>query len=120
MGEAATVRCVSPGARGFLTPGPNATFAGRSTRVDAVLATQRLLGLARDLNSRRPPDHREQMAAAVANTEEYFRAGAEAPLPSPRADALLDRVQALAAASDSSRDGYEEACLGLELALRAP
>jgi hypothetical protein len=91
-----------------------AAYAGRSKREQAVSASARLVGLARELNALRPPDHRERMSQAVAVTQEYFRLRPESPLPPQGADALLDGVRELESACDASREGYEEACANLE------
>ena len=101
-----------------MTDGPRAAYAGRSKRVDAVSASEGLLRFAREMNALRAPDHRERVAQAVAVTAEEFRPRPEASLPRAGADYLLDRVQELAAASDASPDGYEQACLRLERELR--
>ena len=44
-------------------------------RAEALRAAARLLRLARELNALRPPGHRDRISYAVADTQEYFRAG---------------------------------------------
>jgi len=83
-------------------------------RAEAVRAAARLLRLARELNALRPPDHRERIARAVADTQEYFRAGPEAELPAPGNDALFDLVQTLASACESSPEGFARSCDDLQ------
>lgn len=83
-------------------------------RAEAVRAAARLLRLARQLNTLRPPDHRERITRAVADTQEYFRPGPESDLPAPGEDALFDMVQTLASACESSPEGFARSCNDLE------
>ena len=52
-------------------------------RGGTVRASERLLRLARELNTLRLPDHEERIARAVADTQEYFRPDPESDLPAP-------------------------------------
>jgi hypothetical protein len=79
-------------------------------RDGTVRATERLLRRARELNTLRPPDHRERIARAVADTQEYFRADAESDLPAPGEDALFDMVRTLTVACESSPEGFGRSC----------
>jgi hypothetical protein len=83
-------------------------------RSGALLASERLLRLARELNTLRPPDHRERIARAVADTQEYFRANPEAELPAPGEDAVFDIVRTLASACESSPEGFARGCNDLQ------
>lgn len=83
-------------------------------RAETVRAADRLLRLARELNALRPPDHRERISYAVADTREYFRADPEAELPVPGEDALFDMVQTLASACESSPEGFARSCDDLQ------
>lgn len=77
-------------------------------------ATERLLRLAREMNELRPPDHRERISRAVADTREYFRSDPEAELPTPGENALFDGVQRLVDACESSPEGYARSCNDLQ------
>jgi hypothetical protein len=79
-------------------------------RGETIRASERLLRLARELNTLRPPDHQERIARAVADTQEYFRANPEAELPAPGEDALFDLVRTLASACESSPEGFARSC----------
>ncbi len=79
-------------------------------RAEAVRAAVRLLRLARELNALRPPDFRDRISYAVADTREYFRAGHEGALPAPGEDALFDLVQTLASACEASPEGFARTC----------
>ncbi len=83
-------------------------------RAETLRATDRLLRRARELNALRPPDHRERISYAVADTREYFRADPEAELPAPGEDALFDLVQTLASACESSPEGFARSCQDLQ------
>jgi len=83
-------------------------------RGGALPATERLLHLARELNTLRPPDHRERIAQAVADTQEYFRPDPESDLPAPGEDALFDMVRTLASACESSPEGFARSCNDLQ------
>ncbi len=83
-------------------------------RGGALPASERLLHLARELNTLRPPDHQERIARAVADTQEYFRANPEAELPAPGEDALFDMVRTLASACESSPEGFARSCNDLQ------
>jgi hypothetical protein len=73
-------------------------------------ASERLLRLARELNTLRPPDYQERIARAVADTQEYFRANPEAELPAPGEDPFFDRVRTLPSACESSPAGFARTC----------
>ena len=77
-------------------------------------ASERLLRLARELNTLRPPDYRERIARAVADTQEYFRANPEAELPAPGEDPLFDMVRTSASACESSPEGFARSCNELQ------
>ena len=77
-------------------------------------AGERLLRLARKLNTLRAPDHQERIARAVADTQEYFRANPEAELPAPGESALYDLVRTLASACESSPEGFARSCNELQ------
>jgi hypothetical protein len=79
-------------------------------RGGALPASERLLRLARELNTLRSPDYQERIARAVADTQEYFRGNPEAELPAPRADALFDMVRTLTSACESSPEGFARSC----------
>ena len=79
----------------------------------AVAAAGALLLVARKLNGSRAPDHREALALAIAATRESFRLR-DYELPAARNDSLLDAVQALQTAAESSNHGYEVACAELD------
>ena len=79
-----------------------------------VRASERLLRLARELNTLRPPDHQEQIARAVADTQEYFRPDPESDLPAPGDDELFDMVRTLANACESSPAGFARSCNDLQ------
>ena len=83
-------------------------------RDGALPASERLLHLARELNTLRPPDYQERIARAVADTQEYFRADPEAELPAPGEDALCDMVRTLASACGSSPEGFARSCDDLQ------
>lgn len=83
-------------------------------RGSTVRASERLLRLARELNTLRPPDHQERIARAVADTQEYFRANPEAELPAPGDDELFDIVRTLASACGSSPEGFARSCNDLQ------
>jgi hypothetical protein len=83
-------------------------------RGNALPASERLLRLARELNTLRSPDYQERIARAVADTQEYFRANPEAELPAPREDPLLDMVRTLTSACESSPEGFARSCNGLQ------
>jgi hypothetical protein len=83
-------------------------------RADALRAAARLLRLARELNVLRPPDHRDRISYAVADTQEYFRASPEAGLPAPGEDALFDLVQTLASGCEASPEGFARICDDLQ------
>lgn len=83
-------------------------------RAEALRAAARLLRLARELNALRPPDHRDRISYAVADTREYFRASPEAALPAPGEDALFDLVQTLASACEASPEGFARICDDLQ------
>lgn len=84
------------------------------TESERLRAAARLLRLARELNALRPPDHRERISRAVAETREYFRTGPEAALPAPRQDLLLDRIEALASGCEASPEGFARICDDLQ------
>lgn len=79
-----------------------------------VRASERLLRLARELNTLRPPDHEERIARAVADTQEYFRPDPESDLPAPGDDELFDMVRTLASACESSPAGFARSCNDLQ------
>lgn len=81
---------------------------------EAVRATERLLRLARELNTLRPPDHRDRIAQAVAATREYFRSDPAAELPTPGENALFDGVERLVDACESSPEGFAQSCNDLQ------
>ena len=83
-------------------------------RDGALAASERLLRLARELNTLRPPDHQERIARAVADTQEYFRANPEAELPAPGEDPLFDMVRTSASACESSPEGFARSCNELQ------
>jgi hypothetical protein len=83
-------------------------------RGGSVRASERLLRLARELNTLRPPDYQERVARAVADTQEYFRANPGAELPAPGEDALFDMVRTLASACESSPAGFARSCDDLQ------
>ena len=83
-------------------------------RGGALPASERLLRLARELNTLRPPDYQERIGRAVADTQEYFRANPEADLPAPGEDALFDLVRTLARACESSPEGFARSCNELQ------
>jgi hypothetical protein len=83
-------------------------------RDGALAASERLLRLARELNTLRPPDYQERIARAVADTQEYFRANPEAELPAPGEDALFDMVRRLASECESSPEGFARSCNDLQ------
>ena len=83
-------------------------------RGGALPASERLLRLARELNTLRPPDYRERIARAVADTQEYFRANPEAELPAPGEDPLFDMVRTSASACESSPEGFARSCNELQ------
>jgi hypothetical protein len=79
-----------------------------------LFASERLLRLARELNTLRPPDYQERIARAVADTQEYFRANPAAELPAPGEDVLFDMVRTLASACESSPAGFARSCEDLQ------
>lgn len=83
-------------------------------RCGTVRASERLLRLARELNTLRPPDHEERIARAVADTQEYFRPDPESDLPAPGDDELFDMVRTLASACESSPAGFARSCNDLQ------
>lgn len=83
-------------------------------RGGTVRASERLLRLARELNTLRPPDHEERIARAVADTQEYFRPDPESDLPAPGDDELFDMVRTLASACESSPAGFARSCNDLQ------
>lgn len=83
-------------------------------RGGTVRASERLLRLARELNTLRPPDHEERIARAVADTQEYFRPDPESDLPAPGDDELFDMVRTLASACESSPAGFARSCDDLQ------
>ena len=83
-------------------------------RGGALPASERLLRLARELNTLRPPDYQERIARAVADTQEYFRANPEAELPAPGEDPLFDMVRTSASACESSPEGFARSCNELQ------
>jgi hypothetical protein len=83
-------------------------------RGGALPASERLLHLARELNTLRPPDHQERIARAVADTQEYFRPDPESDLPAPGDDPLFDMVRTLASACESSPEGFARSCNDLQ------
>ncbi len=70
-------------------------------------AVHELVELARELNARRPPDHRERISRAVASVAEYFRDGVEDELPSDQASPLPAQVTAFGAAAYYLTDGFD-------------
>jgi hypothetical protein len=83
-------------------------------RGGTVRASERLLRLARELNTLRPPDHQERIARAVADTQEYFRPDPESELPAQGDDELFDMVRTLASACESSPAGFARSCNDLQ------
>jgi hypothetical protein len=80
----------------------------------ALPASERLLRLARELNTLRSPDYQERIARAVADTQEYFRPDPESDLPAPGDDELFDMVRTLASACESSPEGFARSCNELQ------
>ena len=87
----------------------NSVNTRRTCGSAGLQAVDELVQLARELNARRPSDHRERISRAVASVTEYFRDGVEGELPSDQASPLLAQVAALAGASDASPEGYARA-----------
>jgi hypothetical protein len=69
--------------------------------------------MARALNAARPPDHREALALAISATQDSFRLR-DHELARAGTDSLLDAVQELQSAAESSNQGYEVACAELD------
>src|SRR5687767_7247217 len=85
-------------------------MGARVDRGSTIRASERLLRLARELNTLRPPDHQERIARAVAHTQEWFRPDPESDLPAPGDDELFDMVRTLASACESSPEGFARSC----------